>query len=64
MVYETRHSLQEMSMSHPRQDPRLGAAAVSKDAAFGDHRRLLSHAAITLVLLMALAAMVAWLLLG
>lgn len=55
-----------MSMSHPRHDPRLGVADAPRDTAldgFGGHRHLLSHAVVTVVLLIALTAMVAWLLL-
>lgn len=55
-----------MSMSHSRHDPQLGPSDVPRDGVFdglGGHRHLLGHAVVTVVLLIALMATVAWLLL-
>lgn len=52
-------------MSHSPHDPPLGMADAPHDAARNrsdGHQYLLSHAAFTLALLMALAMMVVWLL--
>ena len=53
-------------MSRSRHDARRGVADAARNAGsddVGGQRHLLAHAAVTVVLLMALAAMVAWLLL-
>ena len=59
------HSETSMSVSHSPHAPRPGVTDAPRDAAtnwFSAHRYLLSHALFTIVLLMALTAMVAWLL--